>query len=307
VSTRKKFHIMKQRQKENICNICGAPNAELLVIGKSDNVVSDILSLFICKKCHDSDTEFKYVKKLLDKRCVEDEESNKLFDEYKELCSQTNGNPDAEDLKKITHRLLELGRYEAVKKIILDRRGATISKNKAGFIEEYGLGLKHVSCEICGQNSSYLFIVENHLEDPMEILLEISGWFCADCLATGMQEKYTKEAFHKLIHVRKRIDEIKARDMGFLITPSSSKKVKQDNFSSYLSAIDYDLLAQEVVYSTRAKCINESILAYEGTPVKIVIEKDSGGDPCFYVERNEKKITNAETIKNLPENYRDLL
>ena len=197
----KNIQILKQKQEENTCDICGAPNAELTVIGKSENILSDCLSMFICKKCHDSDKEYKYIKKLLDKRRAEDEESNKLFDEYKELCSQTNGNPDAEDLKKITHRLFELGRYEAVKKILSDRRRTTTSKNKAEFIEEYGLGLEHVSCEICGQSSSYLFIVENHLESPIEILFEISGWFCADCLATGMQEKYTKEALHELIHV----------------------------------------------------------------------------------------------------------
>lgn len=152
---------------------------------------------------------------------------------------------------------------------------------KAHFIGNHGLGVKHEKCEICGQGHSYLCIVEDHFEGHVEMLDEIAGWFCADCITTGIQRTHTNKVLHELMLFWKDTDEAKQESLN-------KSAFKQGN----------ELGVQEAVYNRKAECMEKARLAYEGTPVKVVIKTGGEGDTCSFCGKTFGKDHKCGDMQN---------
>jgi hypothetical protein len=263
---RKKFQLLKPKQEENNCDICGAPHALLGTITNDDGIIVDELSGFICHECLD----------------VEDDYVEKLVDEL-------NGN---QKLK---------GQFaERFKKIRL--------KNKADFIGKYGLGVKHEKCEICGQDNSYLCVVEDHFKGHVEMWDELAGWFCADCITTGIHQTHMYKVLYEFSQFRKDCNDVKARYKTYMTMPCYvDEAAKQEASSNFESAIKrgIELEEQESVYKRKAESMEKARLAYEGTPVKIVIRTAKEGDLCSLCGKTYGKDCKCEDNKiNLKEHFK---
>ena len=155
---------------------------------------------------------------------------------------------------------------------------------KAHFIGNHGLGVKHEKCEICGQGHSYLCIVEDHFEGHVEMWDEIAGWFCADCITTGIQQTHVAKAIRELRLFWEECDDVKARYTTYMTTAYYiDAAAKQDSSNNFMSAIKrgIELEEQESVYKKKAERMEKARIAYEGTPLKTIIKTAEEGKPCF--------------------------
>jgi DNA repair exonuclease SbcCD ATPase subunit len=170
---------------------------------------------------------------------AEYEEYDTLLDELEKIDGITNGNPDSEEIERITNRLEELDKNQEMRDQLAQRYNGVISNNKASFLFEYGPGVEHEKCKVCGQSHSYLYIVEDHFFNPAKILYEISGWFCADCIINGRQDTHTSKALRELMQYRTECDYLVEKYeslksvMGKLQSTKAEKKFITSNLEQW--------------------------------------------------------------------------
>jgi ribosomal protein S14 len=273
--------VKKQKQEENRCDICGAPDAIIRTFEHPEYGIIDWLSGFTCQKCLDADKEHEHVNKMWEIKNAEDREYNTLAEELEKLYNRTNGNPDAEDVERITIRLDELDKNQEVRDQLAKRFQRVRLGDKAYFICTHGQGVKHEKCEVCGQGNSFLCIVEDQFESHVEMLDEIAGWFCLDCITTGIQDTHTGKALRELLIFRNDCENVKEK-YQFFMSRGKSQLTKRE-MKECLSIFKHgkELEKQEALYKRKAESMKKTRLEYMDIPLKTVIKTAGAGDPCF--------------------------
>lgn len=205
----------------NICDICGAPNALIRTITHKDQVVNE-LSGFTCEYCIEANVENTFVANLIEKLETNDELRKELAERFRQMR--------------------------------LNQKGI--------FIANYGTGVEREKCELCGQNYAYLCTVEDYKDDgDVEVLDEISGWFCADCITMGREKTCFENRIRDLIQFR----------------------IVCDNPT--LAAGHFKEMADKAMeYADRTVRMGVARKNYTGIPVKTAIMTAEPGEKCICCE-----------------------
>ena len=286
-----KIHIMKQKQEENICDICGAPNALIRdrnCLGQRIEYCweNNWFSGFTCQKCIDEGKELGYVNGMLDAKYAEEKEYKTLLDELEKLYRRTNGNPDAEGVKKITNLLDELEKRQKDRDQLATRFIRARNDRYAYFRFEYGPGEEDKYCQICGCDNSYLCVVQSTCDNKIHEWDHLSGWFCFECVTFGKMDTYIEKELSGRLTFMKEWQFIKEK-YEFFESILNKSQFSETEIKSYLSSYKHRkaLERKKTEYDRRAEYIMCDRSEYDiFEPVMVVIESAKVGDPCVFCD-----------------------
>ena len=218
-----------------VCDICGAADAMIRTMSTPDEGIINELSGYTCQKCLDEEKEEPYICDLMD----------------------------------------ELETNKRLKKLLYDRFAQIRMQQKGMFISDHGLGVKGERCEICGANTSYLCIVEDHYpNNRIEMLDELSMWCCADCISMGRQKTRMENEFIAFMHFRIQMNAIYEK------LKACANNTELNDIELTPEILD-DMVNQESDYEAIARVMEKARFSYTGVPVKTIIKTAEKGERCF--------------------------
>jgi hypothetical protein len=206
-----------QRKKDCFCDICGAPSAAIRTITLDGEIINE-LSGFSCDSCMGQEEEQEYVEELDEK----------------------------------------LEKDEDLRKQLYDRFNTIRFNEKSIFISRYGVGESNEKCELCSKRNAYLCIVEKqHTDGSRDILDELTGWYCIDCITTGIEESHTENELKKLVFFHAVCEN---PILGLGRFPQLEKQAKE--------------------YSMRTSRMRKARDKYTGIPIKTLLMIATQGQKC---------------------------
>lgn len=281
---------------EGRCDVCGSVSNVSLRFITRHGCLAYWLSGYTCQVCLDSGKGHDYVDNLEDTKYAEEKEYKTLLDELEKLFRRTNGNPDAEDVEKVTNLLDELDKNQKDRDQLEMRFIKIRNDIVTDFGFEYGPGVEDKHCQICGCESSYLCVVQSSCDNRTHIWDHLSGWFCLDCVITGIMDTHIEKELCELLTFMKEWQDVREK-YEFFESVIGKSQFTEKEIKSYVSTYKHrkELGEKKVRYDRRAEYLMYDRLGYEYfEPVMFVIEPAKLGDTCLFCDETYGKNFKCE-------------